>query len=769
MNFRFPVLIFSFFLLCQHLSAQEFSIGSWRDELPYREAISVTQSADKIYCATPVSLFSITKSDNSLEKISKVNGLSDIGFNKILFDTKREQLIIAYSNSNIDLLKATGTYNISDIKRKNIVGDKNIYSIYISGNIAYLSCGFGVVTLDLDKREITDTYYPGQTVSNNRINSFSSDSFFFYAASASGLYRASVLSTNLADFSQWNLISGSDGLPTGEVKEVFNFNHTLFCNVKDTLFAFNGSSWNNIFFRKDYRINSMNNGSDAMLVCIQSDSANHPARVMKIFSNGTLDSLQIIVNQPKNILTDESENYWLADASLGLNKINGTQLTPLFPSGPLTKNASDIVAHNHLCYVAPGSAALFNYHYNSEGVFVGYGEGWVNFNRAAYGSPFDTLNDFFRSYYNPYTGDVYFSSFGWGLLRFTADNKFIVYGLSNSALEAPAGDALRPRVTGTVADDEGNLWVTTFDAANRVAVMTADGTWKSFHATSATGIGTFDITIDQNHFKWMVLPTAGILVYDSGEDPLATNDDQWKTLTMGIGKGALPNNNVQCLAVDKDGYVWVGTEEGVAVFYCPYDVFSANGCDAQQIIVKQDLYNGYLLGTESINDMAVDGANRKWFATNSGVYLMSADGLTQLQHFTKDNSPLFSDIVNCIGIDDVTGDVFMGTELGIIVYRGDAVEGTGDGSLSDTAFIFPNPVRENFTGVVSIQKLSYQSEVKITDLSGALVYETPSNGGEAVWNLKDLNGNRVNTGVYLVYATNSAANDKLVGKIAVIK
>ncbi|MEI7802950.1 MAG: two-component regulator propeller domain-containing protein, partial [Bacteroidota bacterium] len=440
--------------------------------------------------------------------------------------------------------------------------------------------------------------------------------------------------------------------------------------------------------------------------------------------------------------------------------------------GPLSQKAADIAVRNGIAYIVAGGVNDWNYSGEATGYSISYNGYWINFNQYNSGPPLDTVTDLFKAGINPLTGETYLCAYKGGLIYLDATGAYqTVYNKLNSTLDGAIGDLSRPRASGIGFDSEGNMWVSNYGAVNPLSVQTVDGTWKSFHPTSNTSGGQLaDIVVDQSNYKWIVLARGnGILVYNSGADPLSTSVDQWKTLSTGVGSGGLPTKTIQCLAVDKDGYVWAGTDQGVAVFYCPYSVFDAGGCDAQQIIVKQDIYNGYLLGTESVNDIAVDGANRKWFATNNGAFQMSADGTTELFHFTTDNSPLFSNNINCIGIDNQSGDVYFGTDLGIIVYRGDANEGTDKGNLSDTAFIFPNPVRENFSGVVAIQHLAYQSQIKITDLAGVLVYETESNGGEAVWNVKDLKGNRVNTGVYLVYATNADATDKLVGKIAVIK
>lgn len=767
---RLFIFIISTIFSFQSLFAQEIPIENWKDELPYQNAKMIVQSTNKIYCATNVSLYSVDKTDSSLEQLSKATGLSDIGFSALYFDVERDQLLIAYNNSNIDLLNKNGVYNIADIKRKNIVGNKSINSIFQIGNLAYLCCGFGIVVMNLDKREIADTYYPGQSTSYNNVNALSADADYFYAATSTGLYRASLNSQNLSDYSQWQKTEVVVGMPNLEVKQIISSSNLLYCTVNDSVFRLNATLWTKIFWRDKMSIASLNNGGNELLVCTNSDSA-IAKKVFKIGSDNSIDSIQANFISPQQVLKDGSGTYWIADEQLGLNYFLNGKTAPIYPKGPGSYKAADIASWNGTTYVVPGGVNNWNYSYEASGFFISYSGYWINFNKYNAGGVLDTVTDIFKIAINPTTGETYLGSFGGGIIKLNADGSYNNIYKFNSSLQAPQLDPTSVRASGLAFDSDQNLWVSNYGAAKPLSVKTPTDVWKSFSPTTNNAGGQLaDIVVDQSNNKWIILARGnGILVYDSGDDPLASNDDQWKTLVTGIGTGGLPSKNVQCLAVDKDGYIWVGTDQGVAVYYCPYDVFSAGSCDAQQIIVKQDLYNGYLLGTETINDLTVDGANRKWFATNNGVFLMSADGTDQILHFTTDNSPLFSNNISCIGINNINGDVYFGTDLGIIVYRSDATEGTENGDLADSTYIFPNPVRENFTGAVAIQGLAYQSQVKITDLSGALVYETESNGGEAIWNAKDLKGNRVNTGVYLVYATNATGLNHLVGKIAVIK
>jgi ligand-binding sensor domain-containing protein len=175
----------------------------------------------------------------------------------------------------------------------------------------------------------------------------------------------------------------------------------------------------------------------------------------------------------------------------------------------------------------------------------------------------------------------------------------------------------------------------------------------------------------------------------------------------------------------------------------------------------------YLLGTEEIKAIAVDGANRKWIGTaSSGVYLISEDGLETIHHFTAENSPLLSNAIQSIAINEKTGEVFFGTGSGLISYQSDAIEG---GNRFENVHAYPNPVRPEYSGVITITGLVADTQVRITDVNGNLVYETISNGGVATWDGCGISGERVTTGVYFAQCVSPNGKYKHITKILVVK
>jgi len=235
--------------------------------------------------------------------------------------------------------------------------------------------------------------------------------------------------------------------------------------------------------------------------------------------------------------------------------------------------------------------------------------------------------------------------------------------------------------------------------------------------------------------------------------------------------GSIPGSNIYSMAKDLDGEIWIGTDEGIAIFYKPEEILSSTTINADRPLVNFDGYVQYLLETEIVTSIDVDGANRKWVGTDrAGVFLLSPDGTEQIYHFTEDNSPLFSNNISDLAVNQETGEVFIGTSKGMIAFGGDA---TDPSENYDDTYAYPNPVKSDYYGVITITKLKENSIVKITDISGNLVYETnrvvvndyEEVSGSAEWFGEDLNGNRVKTGVYLVFISDEEGNEKMVTKI----
>jgi ligand-binding sensor domain-containing protein len=317
-----------------------------------------------------------------------------------------------------------------------------------------------------------------------------------------------------------------------------------------------------------------------------------------------------------------------------------------------------------------------------------------------------------------------------------------------------------------VFDNENNLWAVNSSAESILSRRSPEGEWTSYSlGSAASGVEVDKIVIDQSGQKWILGRNLNLYVFTDNNTLDNPADDQAKRLSDASGNGALEGSFVKSIAVDRDGLVWVGTDKGVVVFYSPSNVFSNQNFDAQQVLIEQDGYGQYLLETETVTAIAIDGSNRKWFGTDrAGLFLMSADGTKQIAHFTEVNSPLLSNTITGLTFT-ASGELFIATPKGIISYRSESVEPE---PTLDRVVVFPNPVYKNFTGNIAIKGLVENSNVKITDIAGNLVYTVDAEGGQVLWNGYNFDGKKVTTGVYLVFISNRDGSATEVSKIMVI-
>ncbi len=758
----------------QVLFGQNVPIGQWKSHLPYNGVLSAVDAGDKVYAANSISVFSYNKSDNSYDRLSTAAGFSDVGIRGIHYGKENKTLVIVYTNSNIDFLLGNTIYNFPFIKSGNINGDKNIYDAAFQGDTVILSCGFGLVFFDIKKLESPATiFFTDNTAANVRVNQTTVYNNAIYAACDSGLYRGDLDEANLQDFSKWDTFSGYNGLPNGPVRFITTFNNMLYSLVGDTVYSFDGIDWNSFFFEEGWQTNQLK-GTDSRLLITQIAGNTEPAdtcRILMMDAGGAVTEVKSSTNLGYIWQSDfDSESaLWIADSYRGLVKYAANNYIYFEPNGPASSKVQDMESINGNLYVAPGeSDASWNYLYNRDGFFKydSYGN-WITYNKFEY-PELDTTLDFITVKADPNSDNVYFGSFGGGLLEFNSiTNGIKIY--KQGFVESSPGDTTKYRVSGLAFDAEGNLWMSNSGAVNPIAIKRADGTWKNINPNLSAEIGNQvgQIEIDQFNTKWIQLPRGnGILIYNENLTLDDASDDLIKVLSSGAGNGNLHTNYINCLAVDKQGEVWVGTAEGITIFYNPSEVFSGTTAgDATQPLVNLGGFYEQLLRNDIVNTIAVDGANRKWVGTNSGAFLINADGTEQLLYFNIDNSPLISNIVLNIEIDDKNGDVYFGTASGIVSYRYTATEGV---ETIDKVSVFPNPVRAEYQGLIAINGLTANAEVKITDVAGRMIYATTALGGQAIWDGKGYNGSRAKTGVYLVYSSNEDGSETFVAKILMV-
>ncbi len=775
--FRYTLTCLLILSCASELFAQQVPIGHWRDELPYTLVNSVTDAGSRIYASTPYAVFYFDKEDNSVVRITKINGLSDIGINTIRYNKEYQTLVIAYSNANIDLIKNNTVINISDIKRKPILGNKTINDIFFIGKDAYLSCGFGIVVLDINKEEIRDTYYIGKDGSQVNVLALTKDQHdSLFAASEKGIYKAYANDPNLANFASWHKDARID--TSANYSTITHFAGKIYVNKKkgstltDTIYTFSDGMWN-IWDRADFTT-VMNLQSDDNYLLV---SYNY---FVKVF-NPDMEVAAVIYNYfpgapyPQDAIADRDGLFWVGDTYSGLLGYDPKAVTVnhLNLSGPSSALAFNMTSLGNELYIAPGGRdGSFIPIYIQPQVYHFNNTDWRNL--SGYNNPvMSQTHDVVTIAIDPNDPKhVFAGTYGTGLLEIYNDSVIRRFTYGNSTLRNhSASDTSDIRVGGITFDASGNLWAVTSHNNSCLSMKKGDS-WTGFTIPIVNENDLGQILVNKLGQKWIQMRYGNmnpnsIMVFTDNGTPENPTDDQAKLLNSAVGSGHIPGNNVIAMAEDKNGEIWIGTEQGVAVFYSPENVFQpGQNFDAQRILVTQGSYVQYLLENESVTSIAVDGANQKWIGTDrGGVFLFSEDGTKQIYHFTAEDSPLLSDRLTCIAINK-DGEVFFGTDKGVISFRALATPG---GDTNEDVYAFPNPVKSDYDGYIAVKGLVNNAQIRITDINGGLVFSTRAEGGQAVWDGKNFDGKKAQTGVYLVYAADDTGSEKIVTKILIIK
>lgn len=372
-----------------------------------------------------------------------------------------------------------------------------------------------------------------------------------------------------------------------------------------------------------------------------------------------------------------------------------------------------------------------------------------------------------------------FASGRTGLYEFTDGKLTHYYNKDNSLLEgAVDGNQILGNdyvlVHSLLSDKSGSLWVLNSQASHRSILEWKDNEWKAhdqaqlmednYSFAAMTGLMQ-----DKNGALWFVNDNhqaPAIVCYQP-----QTNELQMMKKPFSNQDGvSIDLYYIKCIKEDLEHNLWVGTDQGP--FYITQNTFASNSPTLTQVKVPRNdgtNYADYLLSGVDITCIAIDAANRKWFGTsNNGVYLISADNMEQIEHFTTSNSPLLSNNIESLAINDATGEVFIGTNQGLCSYMSDATA-TSNEMTKDNVWAYPNPVKPDYTGLITITGLTFDADVKIVSTNGSLVNQGRSNGGTYTWDGNDLKGRRVASGIYMVETATSNGSQGTVCKIAIIR
>lgn len=752
---QFKLLLF-LFTFSSH--AQDIPIGSWRTHLSYRDVSTLALTEEEVFAASSTGFFSFNRNTASSTILSRTDGFSETEITDLAYNEANQTLVIAYQNGNIDLLQDNTITNINAIAGSPDIADTQINHIYFSGNLAYLSTNFGVVVLDMQRQEIRETYRNlGINGSILAINASTIADNTIFLSTAQGILAAPTTGVNLLDFNNWRRYNLAEGIPASLSTSIASNGLQIFAAIENEgVYTLANGTWQRLALTGITVVNTIQTSASKVLICV-------PDKIISIDANNLVQEIiHPLIQNPQEAAYDETGKLWVADASNGLLSNYAGNFQSFVPNGPASSFVWRLFSYDKKIVALSGgySAGTFSPLNRTSGFNIFTPTGWVDYTSTNTdpAQRIPAVKDLVSAAYNPIDNNLYLGSFGQGVLIVKPDNTFELVNADNSPLQTTAGDNLQ--ITGLATDTEGSTWITSFAAAANepsLYVKRQNNTWQSYSFNNTAAQRPLSVLLDDNNFKWMRLapPMGGIWVFDEKET-------RSRYLSTTLGQGGLPSNTVNSLVKDKEGQIWVGTDRGVALFFNPFAVFSSMAFDALTPIFERRP----LLNNETVTSLAIDGGNRKWIGTRNGLWLFNADATELIYHFTSQNSPLLSNNILDIAIQPFIGEVFVATDRGIISYRGTATEGE---AVHTTVKVFPNPVKPDFAGLVGISGLVNNAVVKITDISGRLVYETRAQGSTAVWDIKDYTGRRAATGIYLILSSDAEGNETLVTKVAVIE
>ena len=722
------------------------TMQQWRLHNSYEDAEEVVSTASRIYALAHGALYYVDRATDQIEYLSKASGLNGSTISHIAYDASAQQLIIAYEDGRIDLLADDDDVRqMPDLQMKASSVSVAINTVTVGNKNTYVGTPFGILTINTKKAEISDTYYIGEEAKDVDVKHIAELGDSLYAFTDDFVYSAS-LKDNLVDYTYWH----ESALPNGKVQNAFVYHDRLYMLQDNVLYRLEENRWQKV---SEEKLQWVHASGGQMLTYISGNGLYHLSEA------GELAGItgQYVVNDA--VYTNGE--YWLAESGSGLIRLSSASNEAFYPQGPNSNSGYYLtIAHGQLYSVAGGRWASQYMNEFKLNIFDGTNwrkyTGWDVYARTnCY--PWDPVS---VAVDPKDAGHFFVATYTAGVIEFRNYEVYARYNVSNSTIRQ-YHETFNPdyytRTDGAMVDAQGNFWVlNSTEIADPIHILSPNGQWHSLplrdKGQNALLITPSGILTDRrnSHRKWLLdqRATQGVFLLDDGGTPTDPSDDRSIKRESFVDQNGNQLNPtfVFCIAQDHTNRMWIGTEKGLIIIPAANDFFATNAC--RRIIIPRNDGTGlgdYLLGEEQINCLAVDGGNRMWIGTEtSGLYLIEDDTIT-VAHFTEDNSLLPSNQILSIAIEPRTGEVFVGTGKGIASYRSDASEPMENMS---SAYAYPNPVRPDYGGMISICGLMDNTVVNIVDAGGNLVCKTRSNGGTAVWDGRSADGRRVTSGVY---------------------
>ncbi|WP_445749055.1 type IX secretion system anionic LPS delivery protein PorZ [Polaribacter sp.] len=771
------ILYLLLFLFSTSVFSQVDYSDSWEDFYSYNNVKDFVKVDNQIFALVDNAVFTFDETTSETKKISSIQGLSGEITSAIYYHESTKRLVIGYENGLIEVIDEDNSITISsDLANFNQSGEKRVNHISGFGNTLYLSTPFAIVEYDIEKLEFGDTFFIGNNSSSLRINETTILNNTIFAVTAEGIFSADITNNLLIDFNNW-----TQQFAGRNFSHIVQFNNQLFVTENSKLFQVNGSSLIEI---KDYfqPILGVKSSNTHLSISLQKSASILNSSMNEIAVFGTSSDFDFSLSNA----FFENNTIYLATHEFGILKSTSTQSTnyqEIHPEGPLSNEVYSIDANNkHLWVVFGGYDQTYTPIQRRRGFSHFNGQNWINtpFNPNF---PFIDLN--YVSIDPNAENKVFISSAGdtndinsvstGGLLVVENDQVTTFYNHKNSTLEDIVPNELNRvtvRVSGTAFDRQGNLWVNNINFNQELKKLSTNGIWSSYDLSplkTDSALGLSEITVDRNNTVWIGTRRNGLYVFNE-------NGNRKARLIATPNQGNLPDLQVFSVAVDNSSRVWIGTSRGLVVFRGTSSIFDATVLNAQPVIIEENGVGERLLGDLRVNSIEIDGADNKWFGTDSGgVLYTNPSGQRTLANFSTQNSPLPSNRILKIRVDDSSGKVFFATDRGIVAYNSKVAP---FGEVLGEVYSYPNPALKNHETVTITGRngtsLPRGTNVKILDVAGNLVYETnvvegqEVQGGKVVWNKKNLAGKRVASGVYIVLLAAEDGTQTAVTKIAIV-
>jgi hypothetical protein len=734
----------------------------WKGYFSFNEITDVCISDQKVYSSTKNSVFNKDVSSNILTTFTSVNDVKPDEITAILH-TSNNYTLIGNKNGLIILIKPDG----STLNKVDIITDvpvpansKKINDFYEHNGKVYVSTQYGITVIKLSNFEIENSFYIGNsgefidvlqtTVFNNEI---------FAVTRTQGIKKASITNPFLYDFSQWSVFNSLNW------SSIVTFNNQLVAmNTNGITYKFSG----NIAVPFSQMVtNGLKLRTDSVYLTITNQS-----QILLYSQNFTLvNSINSIPNFQDTFTCAITKNnvLYIGTKKSGLFETtitNSSAFTNISPNGPIEDLAFKVTKTKTDLWLTHGSYdRTYTPDYKLQGISIfNTNTGWTKIpNTEVAGAV--TLAAIVENPRN--SSEVFVASGQSGLLKFTNKTNPFLFNQTNFLesllLPPPNQNYISVRINGMKYDKDGNLWLTNASVNNGLKVLKNNNTWQSYNLSAAiqnpTSLNYGNIDIDKNGTKWTATYAGGVLAFNEKYNN--------KFIIINEENGNLPNNDVRCVAVDNKNQLWIGTFKGLRILNSVDRFISETALTTANIVIQDGDLAQELFYQQVIQDIKVDGANNKWVAiADAGVFQVSPNGQTTLRRFTKENSPLPSNNVLDIEIDEVSGEVFFATDKGLVSFLGAATKGDDD---LQNVYIYPNPVRPEYSGTVKISGLMDKVNLKITDIEGNLVFETTSSGGTVEWDTTAFGKYKVASGVYMVFVSSSDAAETTVKKIMVIR